>query len=96
MSSAARLNIVLARAAQSADTPADVVPEEVAAELGDFFREKSASAVAAFAGDLVDALFKGVPESANSKEIPAKTKVPRAACVYTGSRPRALYSGSAE
>ena len=55
------------------------MPEEVAAELGDFFREKSATAIAAFASDLVDALFKGVPESANSKEIPAKTKVPRGA-----------------
>ena len=60
-----------------------MVPEEVAAELGDFFREKSAPAVAAFAGDLVDALFQGIPESANSKEVPAKTKVRRGSCVIT-------------
>ncbi len=56
-----------------------MVPEEFAAELGAFFREKSAPAVSAFAGDLVDALFQGIPESANSKEVPAKTKVRRIA-----------------
>ena len=45
--------------------------------LGDFFREKDAVAVATFASNLVDALFQGVPESASSKEVPAKTKVPQ-------------------
>ena len=63
-----------------------MVPEEVAAALSDFFREKSAPAVAAFAGDLVDALFKGVPESASSKEVAAKTKVLRQLSLWCAAR----------
>ena len=43
--------------------------------LGDFFREKDSAAVVAFVGDLAVALFEGVPEPANGKEVPAKTKV---------------------
>ena len=65
----------ISRAVQSAETPADVVPDDVSIPLGDFFREKDVAAVAAFAGNLVDALFRGVPDSASSKEVPAKTKV---------------------
>ena len=61
--------------AQSVETPVDVVPEGVATMLSDFLQGKDPAAVAAFAGDLIGALFEGVPETSNGKEVPAKTKV---------------------
>lgn len=60
---------------QSADVPVSVVPEGVATQLQQFFQQVDGEVMVSFMGSLVLAAFEGVPESANSKEVVAKTKV---------------------
>lgn len=52
-----------------------VVPEGVATQLQQFFQQVDGEVMVSFVGSLVLAAFEGVPESANSKEVVAKTKV---------------------
>ena len=60
---------------QVADVPVGVVPEGVAALLVQFFQHLNGEVLVSFVGSLVLAAFEGVPESATSKEVAAKTKV---------------------
>ena len=55
--------------------PVSVVPAGVAAALEEFLGQVDGEALVSFAGSLTLAAFEGVPESANGKEMAAKTKV---------------------
>lgn len=55
--------------------PVAVVPAGVSAALQEFFLQKDGEVLVSFMGSLTLAAFEGVPESANGKEVAAKTKV---------------------